>query len=188
LPHLPKPEEALNILTKLANDPAVKHVMALHKFSVGVLTELAPHEHPNLLGLNVNGGEAIKLRIRTDSYDGFRLYSEIRRVSLHELTHNVWGPHDDKFKTLNSELNREVAQFEAAAREGAHPLNGGGSMYEPTAAAHSHSHVGGMTGGTNVLGGGSSPISLEERRARAVQAAMQRFKEQEQELEDRCAT
>ena len=42
----------MNILTKLANDPAIRHVMALHKFSVGLLTELAPHEHPNLLGLN----------------------------------------------------------------------------------------------------------------------------------------
>jgi hypothetical protein len=87
-------------------------------------------------------------------------------------------------------LNREVAQFEAAAREGAHHLNGGGSTYEPSAVADSHSHVlgGGGLGETNVLGGSSSPVSLEERRARAVEAAMKRFKEEEQELEDRCAT
>ena len=69
--------------------------MAQHKFSVGLLTELAPHEHPELLGLNKNAGQEILLRLRTDRYDGFRVYSDVRRVLCHELTHNVWGDHDD---------------------------------------------------------------------------------------------
>ena len=69
--------------------------MRKHQFAVGVLTELAPHEQPHLLGLNVNAGQAIKLRLRTDAYDGFRLYAEVRRVLCHELTHNVWGDHDN---------------------------------------------------------------------------------------------
>ena len=30
--------------------------MRLHQFSIGLLTELAPHEHPHLLGLNQNAG------------------------------------------------------------------------------------------------------------------------------------
>jgi hypothetical protein len=72
--------------------------MQKHRFSVGLLTELAPHEHPNLLGLNVNAGQAIKLRLRTDRYDGFRAYKEIRRVLCHELTHNVWGDHDNNVR------------------------------------------------------------------------------------------
>ena len=71
--------------------------MQEHKFAVGTLTELAPHEHPNLLGLNKNAGEAILLRLRTDAYDGFRLYADIRRVLCHELTHNVWGNHGDLY-------------------------------------------------------------------------------------------
>ena len=62
---------------------------------MGVLTELAPHEQPHLLGLNENHGQSIKLRLRTDAYDGFRLYSDVRRVLCHELTHNVWGDHDE---------------------------------------------------------------------------------------------
>ncbi len=37
---------------------------------MGVLTELAPHEQPHLLGLNVNARQAIELRLRTDTYDG----------------------------------------------------------------------------------------------------------------------
>ena len=95
LPHLPSPENAHSLLSKLANDPAILHVMQKHEFTVGVLTELAPHEQPHLLGLNVNRGQAIKLRLRTDTYDGFRVYSDIRRVLCHELAHNVWGEHDN---------------------------------------------------------------------------------------------
>jgi len=93
--HLPNPDSARSLLTKLANDEAILHVMNSHRFSVGLLTELAPHEHPGLLGLNVNQGESIKLRIRTDSYDGFRSYNEIRKVLCHELAHNVWDDHDN---------------------------------------------------------------------------------------------
>ena len=95
LPHLPNPDAASALLSKLASDPAIRHVMRKHQFAVGVLTELAPHEQPHLLGLNVNAGQAIKLRLRTDAYDGFRLYAEVRRVLCHELTHNVWGDHDN---------------------------------------------------------------------------------------------
>lgn len=69
--------------------------MRKHQFAVGTLTELAPHEHPNLLGLNVSAGQAIKLRLRTNDYEGFRTYKEVRRVLCHELTHNVWGDHDN---------------------------------------------------------------------------------------------
>lgn len=96
LQHLPNPPSAFEVLTRLADDPAIRYIMQQHKFSVGVLTELAPHEHPELLGLNVNFGQIIKLRIRTDAYDGFRPHKDIRRVLCHELTHNVWGDHDNK--------------------------------------------------------------------------------------------
>lgn len=76
--------------------------MQKHEFSVGILTELAPHEHPELLGLNVNAGEKIKLRLRTDRYDGFRTYKEVRRVLCHELTHNVWGDHDNNVSSVDN--------------------------------------------------------------------------------------
>jgi hypothetical protein len=95
LQHLPNPSSALELLTRLSNDPAICHIMQRHQFSVGVLTELVPHEHPELLGLNVNAGQTIKLKIRTDAYDGFRWYKDIRTVLCHELAHNVWGDHDN---------------------------------------------------------------------------------------------
>lgn len=133
--------------------------------------------------------------MRTDRYDGFRAYSEIRRVALHELTHNVWGAHDDNFKTLNSELNREVAEYEASVKQGSHALGYSGGVYEGDGESDDVM-VGGMIGGSNVLGAGptsagtsSSQVQLtpEERRARAVEAAMKRLQEHETEMEDRCA-
>jgi hypothetical protein len=98
----------MSVLQKLADDPAIKHIMQKHEFAVGLLTELAPHEHPELLGLNQNAGQAIKLRIRTDKYDGFRTYREIRRVLCHELTHNVWGDHDENVSHMPSYLHKRV--------------------------------------------------------------------------------
>ena len=58
-----------------------------------------------VLGYNVNMGQEIHLRLRTDDMRGFRVYARISRNPLHELTHNVHGPHDINFKRLCSQLN-----------------------------------------------------------------------------------
>lgn len=96
LQHLPNISSAHTLLTRLSDDAAIRHIMQKHQFSVGVLTELPPHEDPRLLGLNVNAGQAIKLRIRTHIPGGFRAYTDVRKVLCHELTHNVWVEHDHK--------------------------------------------------------------------------------------------
>ena len=72
--------------------------MNSHKFSVGLPTELAPHEDPELLDLNENWGRSVEPRIRTDQYDGFRSHKEVRRVLCPELMHNVWGDHDNNVR------------------------------------------------------------------------------------------
>ncbi|KAF5373334.1 hypothetical protein D9615_007380 [Tricholomella constricta] len=187
LSHLSNQGGALALLTKLAEDPAIQHIMRTHQFSVGVLTELAPHEHPELLGLNVNAGQAIKLRLRTDSYDGFRLYKDVRRVLCHELTHNVWGDHDNNFKELNSKLNREVVEFERAAAQGTHYLHGGGDFYEPSSELEAEAQV-------HILGAGDTSFSSavdesrEERRRRVLDATMARLRKEDEELEKSCGT
>ncbi|KAG6896216.1 hypothetical protein C0992_009684 [Termitomyces sp. T32_za158] len=188
LDHLPNPASALALLTKLSEDPAIRHIMQIHKFSVGTLTELAPHEHPELLGLNVNAGQAIKLRLRTDRYDGFRLYREVRRVLCHELTHNVWGDHDNNFKELNSKLNREVADFERAAVNGTHYLSGNGDTYQPSSEleAEAQSYILGGMGSSSV--GTASDESREERRRRVLEATMARLRKEDEELENSCGT
>ncbi|KAI0255960.1 WLM-domain-containing protein [Lactifluus subvellereus] len=185
LTHLPNPTSALELLQRLSSDPAIKHVMLTNQLSVGLLTELAPQEHPNLLGLNLNAGQAIKLRLRTDQYDGFRVYSDIRRVLCHELTHNIWSDHDNNFKELNSKLNREVAEFERRARDGTRTLAGAEDVYEPVLGLEAEVQA-------HVLGGSgpapSSDESVEERRRRVLHAAMNRLQEEEQEIENSCGT
>ena len=60
--------------------------------------ELAPHEHPELIGLNV-GSRHAKQHLRTNQYSDFALYNEICRLYrvhcgkardrvYHELAHN----------------------------------------------------------------------------------------------------
>jgi hypothetical protein len=155
--------------------------MQKHHFSVGLLTELAPHEHPGLLGLNVGSGATIKLRIRLDTYDGFRPYLEVRRVLCHELAHNVWGEHNNDFKELNSQLNREVAEFEAAAGAGTHQLSDSRDTYQPSLDEEVEASI-------HVLGGaGLRGDSTEERRKRALEAATARLRNEE-ELEQSCGT
>ncbi|KAI0642280.1 WLM-domain-containing protein [Trametes meyenii] len=190
LPHLPNPASARELLTRLSNDPAIRHVMRKHRFSVRVLTELAPHEQPHLLGLNVNAGMAIKLRLRTDIYDGFRTYKEVRRVLCHELTHNVWGDHDNNFKELNSTLNREVAEFERAQSAGTHHLTGEG-FEAPHSAFEAEAQAYVLGDSSHTLGGASSSSpddSPEERRRKVLAATMSRLQKEEEELEQRCGT
>lgn len=168
-----------------------------------MLTELAPHENPELLGLNVNAGQQIKLRLRSDAYDGFRHYKDIRRVLCHELAHNVHGGHDRdvrssvslfrqllyilfQFKELNSKLNKEVAEFEQVQREGTHHLMHKGDVYEPSSELEAEAHA-------HVLGGGGfsslyQDESREERRRRMLDATMSRLRKEEEELEQSCGT
>ncbi|RDB15370.1 hypothetical protein Hypma_004666 [Hypsizygus marmoreus] len=187
LAHLPNPGAAMALLTKLSEDPAIKHVMQIHELSVGTLTELAPHEHPGLLGLNVNAGQAIKLRLRTDRYDGFRLYAEVRRVLCHELTHNVWGDHGNNFKELNSKLNREVVEFERAAAIGTRSLLDSGDVYQPASEleAEARSYI---LGGVDAVPSGGFDDSPAERRRRILDATMARLRKEEEELEQSCGT
>mgnify|MGYP002757513117 FL=1 len=122
--------EIFSYLNRLASDPAILHVCHLHGYKVGTLTELLPHEHPELLGLNINMGDTILLRIRTDAADGLRDYKTTRRVLIHELCHIEIAGHPPEFNALNSQLNREVEAFEHNRILGTHRLSKG-PVYEP---------------------------------------------------------
>ncbi|KAG1853351.1 WLM-domain-containing protein [Suillus subluteus] len=137
-------------LTTLSKDPAVLH--------------LAPHEHPELLGLNVGSGATIKPRIRLDTYGGFRPYLEVRRVLCHELAHN-----------LNSQLNREVAGFEAAAGAGTHQLSGLRDTYQLSSDEEVEALVH-VLGGTGLRGNDNT----EDRRNMALEAATAHLKNEEE--------
>jgi hypothetical protein len=68
-----------------------------NNFKVGTVCEMFPKD-PNLLGLNVNRGQKILIRLRYHSNDRLFLpMSDLVGTFLHELTHNIYGAHDSKF-------------------------------------------------------------------------------------------
>jgi hypothetical protein len=117
----PPASSALALLHKLARDPGILGVMAKHRWKVPLLAEMPPEgkvgvSESCVLGYNVNRGQEIHLRLRTDDLRGFRRYARVRETLLHELTHNVHGPHDVHFKRLCSQLNVECREFDWASR------------------------------------------------------------------------
>lgn len=189
LPYLPNPEKSQRYLERLANDAGIKASMRKHGFSVGLLTEMNPAEHTThesrTLGLNRNRGEVIELRLRTDAYDGYRDYKVIRKTLCHELTHNVWGDHDQRFWKLCREIEAEVEKNDW--QRGGHSV-GGEEFYNPHDDGEDldeEADGGGWEGGEYVLGAGTGdsssvgaePLSRREAMARAAEERMKKQKE-----------
>lgn len=188
LAYLPDPEKSRRFLERLANDPGIKASMRKHQFSVGLLTEMNPAEHTTheskTLGLNRNRGEVIELRLRTDSYDGYRDYRIIRKTLCHELSHNIWGDHDRNFWDLTKQIEQEVERNDH--------LHGGNKLsqdefYDPADTYdEDHADSGGWQGGEFVLGGLTSDQSLSRREIMA-RAATSRMEKQKKVDEQRDA-
>ena len=78
----PPPDDARQLLERLANDIGILAIMRKYEWSVGLLTELPPSLETGLigvcdhclLGLNKNKGEEILLRLRTSDCRSFRPY------------------------------------------------------------------------------------------------------------------
>lgn len=114
---LPEGGRARAILERLTLDRGIAAVMASHRWNVGTLAELYPEGKVGVdpvcvLGLNVNRGTKILLRLRTDDLLGFRKYLSIRNCLYHELAHNVHGDHDAKFYQLMRDIEKEASAFE----------------------------------------------------------------------------
>ncbi|EGW31513.1 uncharacterized protein SPAPADRAFT_62093 [Spathaspora passalidarum NRRL Y-27907] len=100
----PDKEYANSILHDVAK--AVAPIIHENNFKVGTLCEMFPN-NPNLLGLNVNRGQKILLRLRYHSNDrSFLPVGDIIETFLHELTHNLYGAHDKKFYDFLDGLKR----------------------------------------------------------------------------------
>ncbi|KAJ7508580.1 WLM domain-containing protein [Mycena galericulata] len=109
----PKEERVLPMLQRIAS--LVKPIMRKHNWVLPVLSEFFPAQD-NLIGLNVNGGQKILLRLRpAHAPDTFYEEEDVVQTMLHELTHNVHGPHDDKFYKFLSGLQDE---YDALQRSG----------------------------------------------------------------------
>lgn len=102
---LERGDAALTMLRKIAS--VVKPIMRKRGWRVQVLAEFLPPEQ-NLLGLNINKGYKICIRLRYhNNPDLFLPFEECVDTMLHELSHNVWGDHDSNFHKLWEELRDE---------------------------------------------------------------------------------
>ncbi|RMZ84617.1 hypothetical protein DV737_g1118, partial [Chaetothyriales sp. CBS 132003] len=139
----PRGLEALERLRKIAS--IVKPLMRQRNWVVGTLAEFYPTEH-NLLGLNINRGQKICLRLRYPGDDHqFLPLENVVDTMLHELAHNVIGPHNQEFHALWDKLRDE---HEALVRKG---------------------YTGeGFLGHGNRLGGRRIPMGEVRRQARAA--------------------
>eukprot|EP00232_Nephroselmis_pyriformis_P011873 CAMPEP_0182897128 /NCGR_PEP_ID=MMETSP0034_2-20130328/26705_1 /TAXON_ID=156128 /ORGANISM="Nephroselmis pyriformis, Strain CCMP717" /LENGTH=197 /DNA_ID=CAMNT_0025031029 /DNA_START=63 /DNA_END=652 /DNA_ORIENTATION=+ len=102
-------KEARELLERIYRQ--VQPVMRKHQWKVGKLSEMFP-KNANLLGLNYNRGSEIKIRLRPARDKGsFMPYESLVGTMLHELTHNVHGPHDAKFYKLLDEITAECEEY-----------------------------------------------------------------------------
>ena len=116
-------------LARLARDRGVKVVMERHGWRVGVLFELFPKGNVGLspsclMGINVNKGQRIGLRLRTDDLAGWRPYASVRKVLFHELTHMEHSEHGIPFNEYMAALLREADANDWTVSVG-HRLDGG---------------------------------------------------------------
>lgn len=88
----PKAAEALELLRRVALQ--VQPIMHKRQLTVRKLSEFIP-KSSSLLGLNVNRGAEIKIRLRPpDQDDSFYCWNHVLGTMLHELCHNKVGPHN----------------------------------------------------------------------------------------------
>ncbi|KAL4584518.1 hypothetical protein LXL04_009121 [Taraxacum kok-saghyz] len=107
----PREDEAKEILEKVAKQ--VQPIMRKHNWKVNILSEFCP-PNPALLGLNINGGAEVKLRLRRQNNEwDFFPFEQILDTMLHELCHNQYGPHNADFYNLLDEIRKECEELMA---------------------------------------------------------------------------
>jgi hypothetical protein len=160
--------------------------MTSRRWRVGLLSEMPPEGKVGIsavcvLGYNVNAGQEISLRLRTDDRRGMRHYLRIRETLIHELAHMVHSEHDLRFKQLNSELTREAARADWT-RSAGQTLSDAPSFFEPEADEVEEAE---RDAGGHVLGAGAPAAG--DPRAAAAAAALARGAESAMEAEAREA-
>ena len=187
LQRAPRREEALQLLERVCR--TVQPVMKARRFRVPLCREYMPR-NAHEWGRNWNRGQRIEIRLRkkvTD--DHFLPFDFILGTMLHELTHNVHGPHDAKFYKLLDELQDECEAFMAKGIEGtgegfdarghksSDRLQGAAvSLMDrrrlalAAAEKRARRQVNGTAAGGQRLGGGAATAALSPREAAAAAA------------------
>ncbi|KAI8621394.1 WLM domain-containing protein [Chytriomyces sp. MP71] len=103
----PNDAAAMAMLRKVA--ALVLPLMTKRGWVLPLLREFVP-DNPNLLGVNVNRGQEIRLRLRPHGSDSFYDLEFVIGTMLHELTHNIRGPHDAEFYKNLDLLTKEYEE------------------------------------------------------------------------------
>eukprot|EP00854_Cymbomonas_tetramitiformis_P003995 gene3994-4964_t len=145
----------------------VQPLMRRRQWKVGVLLEFYP-KSDCLLGLNVNHGQQVKVRLRPPGNESdFYPYEHILGTLLHELTHIKVSPHNAAFYKLLDEITQVMAeaaskrsQQNALMPSGGKRLGGNTSATSHlTPAQHGRLSVGkGMTFGVETKGKKRRPL------------------------------
>lgn len=211
LAQMPRATDALRMLKHIAS--AVKPIMRSHGWRVGELAEFYPND-ANLLGavlsfrplygdmafsgllgcmhiltwagLNVNRGQQICIRLRyANDKTLFLGLDMVIDTMLHELCHNVHGPHNGAFHALWEKLRDEHLTLSLSGYSGASFLSegrrlGGGAAAVPARERGRISSSRGGAAGSGVavagrrLGGSIRALTPDMRRAAAAEAAERR--------------
>ncbi|KAJ2781662.1 hypothetical protein GGI15_003159 [Coemansia interrupta] len=116
LPRQRNGAEALHLLRRVAAQ--VRPVMRARGWRVGVLREFLPC-NARLLGVNINGGQEIRLRLRpAHDPSAFLPYGDLLGTMLHELAHIARGPHDRVFYATLDALRQETQRLVDAGYRG----------------------------------------------------------------------
>lgn len=157
-------DEALHLLQKIAS--MVTPIMRNHGLRVVTLCEFYPKD-ARLLGLNVNHGQKICIRLRPASNDKiFFPLTELLGTMLHELSHNIHGPHDDKFYSYMGKLRRELEDLMAQGFTGSGFFSSGNKLGSSAFGPNGRTLSGLPTG----LNGLVDPVKLAEAKKRALAA------------------
>ncbi|KAK7686699.1 hypothetical protein QCA50_010299 [Cerrena zonata] len=185
----PKQDQALLLLQRIAS--LVKPVMRKRGWVLPVLSEFFP-ESPNLLGLNVNAGQKILIRLRPPfAPDTFYDEDDLVHTMLHELTHNVHGPHDQQFYKYLAGLEEEFESLKRGGYDGegffskghrvgqnvAHDLPPHLAKAKALEAAEKRRKVSQVLGGPKRLGGGIRNGNKSPREL-AAEAAERRIRDE----------
>lgn len=161
LTEFPNSEEAKKLLTKLV--AATAKVLVRRKWSVGILREFYP-SNAHLLGLNENGGQTIRVRLRSArDKNVFLPWEDVLGTMVHELTHNSVSSHSAEFYSLMDKVYDEVEADERGGTFGG-PLNNTSIPYS------FESSKGVKLGG----GGWGGVLSTGARKNQAAEAAIRR--------------
>lgn len=90
--------------------------MKARNWKIGTLAEFY---RSGLLGMNTNRGAKIELCLRYHNNENeFLPWEEILGTMLHELAHNIRGPHDEQFYKALNDLNNEYDKIVASGYTG----------------------------------------------------------------------